>query len=97
MCINQDEIYTGKTGVFELRNGEVYVNFFSCIAPFSNPINYDEQYEKNKELNCLPKATDDFKDERIIDQFLVDFIYTTKINGLDEEIANPETEKKEGA
>jgi hypothetical protein len=31
MCINGEEIHTSRSGVFEIRNGIVPVNFFSVV------------------------------------------------------------------
>ena len=39
MCINQEEIKVGRSGVYEVRNGIVTVNFFSVVQAAEEDIN----------------------------------------------------------
>lgn len=49
MCINGEEIYVGRTGIYELRNGVILVNFFSVVKAATenyngtNPLKVDGQ------------------------------------------------------
>lgn len=32
MCINKEEIHVGKSGIYELRNGDILIDFFSVVC-----------------------------------------------------------------
>ena len=79
MCINGEEIRIGKTGIYELKNGFVAIEFFSAIAAAKDP----EWLEDT--LNGLAESTseninsqcyfDAANADRDISNFSLDYIY----------------------
>ena len=49
MCINQEEIFVGKSGIYEIKNGQIQVNFFSLIEPIVNYIDINTISTKTNE------------------------------------------------
>lgn len=70
MCINREEISIGRTGIYEIKNGEIKVSFLSFINPATNKTNEDlKNVKSNKSyLNEVPE-------KRPFDGFAVDYIY----------------------
>ena len=78
MCINGEEIRTGKSGIYELKNGFISITFFSAVAAAKDPDNLNEI------LNDTPipgseiigsKCIFETVSDRIIDSFSLDYMY----------------------
>ena len=78
MCINGEEIRTGKTGIYELKNGFVLITFFSAMAAAEEPEGIEEL------MNSLPEGTSEqitstciFRSDvvRYINNFSLDYVY----------------------
>lgn len=80
MCINGEEIRTGRSGIYELKNGFISVNFFSAVAA-ANPTKDVESAIKGLTSMVADKNTIQSQClfssnvERIIDNFSLDYIY----------------------
>ncbi|MBQ8206354.1 MAG: hypothetical protein IJZ77_02735 [Bacilli bacterium] len=78
MCINGEEIRTGKSGIYELRNGFIKVTFFSAVSAA------DETAELKNLMETLPDGSSSKIESvclfssnvaRIIDNFSLDYVY----------------------
>lgn len=70
MCINREEISIGRTGIYEFKNGEIKINFFSLIGPAIN--------KTDEELKDIKKSTmflNEVPANRPFDGFTIDYIY----------------------
>lgn len=74
MCINREEIYVGRTGVYEIKNGEIRVSFFSLISPAENLL-----FEENKNTNNNINLINGIGSSRPFDGFTIDYIYEEEI------------------
>lgn len=47
MCLNKEEIFIGRSGIYELHNGIITINFFSVVteADFTSPYDYNSLTE----------------------------------------------------
>lgn len=70
MCINREEISIGKTGIYELKNGEIKVSFLSFITPATNKT--DEELIDIIENKIFTSEVDS---KRPFDGFALDYIY----------------------
>ena len=70
MVINREEIYIGRTGVYEIKNGEIKINFISFTAPSTNKTD-EELIDVNKSISFL----DEVPATRAFDSFTLDYIY----------------------
>lgn len=90
MCINGEEIHIGRTGIYELRSGEIVVNFFSVVAaalekPMLGPNKdlsleqYLEQVAAEEVITEVNKTNSKciFSNDKIrnIDAFTLDYMY----------------------
>lgn len=73
MVINREEIYTGRTGVYEIKDGEIKINFISMIAP-SIDINEEELTSIIPNTNAAI-LFDRVPEVRTFDSFTIDYIY----------------------
>ena len=60
MCINREGIRTCKTGIYELKNGVIVVNFFSVINAADETTNILE--EQIAEVNAAWEAAEEISD-----------------------------------
>lgn len=69
MCINGEEIRSYRSGIYELKDGSVIVNFFSVVnaAENVNPIDYSTITTSRCFFNVAKT--------RIIDGFTLDYLY----------------------
>ena len=51
MCINNEEIYVGRTGIYEIKNGIITVDFFSIVALGNTIPGFTLDYIYEKEDN----------------------------------------------
>lgn len=70
MVINREEIYIGRTGVYEIKNGEIKINFISFTIPSTNKTD-EELKDVNKSISFL----DEVPAMRAFDSFTLDYIY----------------------
>lgn len=70
MIINREEIYVGRTGVYEIKDGEIKINFISFAAPSTDKTNEDLKDIKNS-VSFL----DEVPTTRTFDSFTLDYIY----------------------
>ena len=68
--INREEIYIGRTGVYEIKDGEIKINFISLIAPSINKTN-----EQLKDINNSISFLNEVPQLRAFDSFTLDYIY----------------------
>ena len=77
MCINGEEIRTGKTGIYELKDGFITINFFSAVAAAKEPSELEEAL--NEQPSTFTKSgcvcLFDKNKERVIDNFSLDYVY----------------------
>lgn len=78
MCINGEEIRTGKSGIYELKDGFITINFFSAVAAAKDPDNLQQLMDTlidstytNSSSTCLFNKNK----TRIIDNFSLDYVY----------------------
>ena len=72
--INREEIYIGRTGVYEIKDGEIKINFISFVTPSTNKTNEDLEkidISDNKNLLFLTEVPT----TRTFDSFTIDYIY----------------------
>lgn len=78
MCINGEEIRTGRSGIYELKNGFILITFFSAVAPA------EITKEVENLMNSLPQGNKDeitsqcafaVNIKRPIDNFSLDYVY----------------------
>ena len=78
MCINGEEIRIGRSGIYELRNGFVFITFFSAVSAAKDPSNLQDL------MNRLPEGSSSKIDSqcifntatnRDIDNFSLDYVY----------------------
>lgn len=74
MCINREEISVGRTGIYEIKNGEIKVNFLSFIAPATDKTN-DELNADLSRPNKTLLYINEVPDKRSYDGFTIDYIY----------------------
>ena len=82
MCINKEEIHIPKSGIFELRDGIIRINFFSVVSG-QTPINKEQNYLTNQmntpysEIVSTSFLSEEFagQKERIISNFTLDYLY----------------------
>ena len=85
MCINGEEIRTARSGIYELKNGDIVVKFFSVVngatednndvKTFMETVNqeYAEGIIPHKDIhsNCFFNS----EKTRVIDSFTLDYVY----------------------
>ena len=77
MCINGEEIRTGRSGIYELKDGFIMINFFSAVAAAEDPVELKDELTKlpstlnNSSCVCLF----DKNKTRTIDNFSLDYVY----------------------
>ena len=78
MCINGEEIRTGRSGIYELKDGFITINFFSAVAAADDPDNLEQLMESmvdstltNSASVCLFNRLT----KRTIDNFSLDYVY----------------------
>lgn len=70
MCLNREEISVGRTGIYEVKNGEVKVSFLCFITPATNKTN-----EQLKNVNKNQSYITEVPSTRPFDGFTLDYIY----------------------
>ena len=70
MAINREEIYIGRTGIYEIKNGEIKINFISFTTPSTNKTD-EELINIDKSISFL----DEVPAMRAFDSFTLDYIY----------------------
>ena len=79
MCINNEDIIIGKTGIYEIKNGIIEVDYFSVVA--AGKLNGNVDYEKNKAINNnYGTKTNYVIVSRTIPGFTLDYIYEKEDN-----------------
>ena len=93
MVINREEIYMGRTGVYEIKDGEIRVNFISLISPSTNiedtklneileKIDFNDSSIQQlllfKPYGNNSEAIVPIPSERTFDSFTLDYIYEEK-------------------
>ena len=78
MCINREEIHIGKTGIYEVKNGLIKVNFFAVVRGLRILDEDKETIEKKKDylnrlLGCY-EYPEEYK-EKYINQLFSDDVY----------------------
>lgn len=82
MAINREEIYVGRTGVYELKNKEIKINFISMIAQKEYDLT-NEKLNENLTQDSGLLYGDYLKDpkyqsnQRVFESFTIDYIYET--------------------
>ena len=80
MCINGEEIRTGRSGIYELKDGFITITLFSAIAAAEDPVELDAAKKgpvSTKESNnCI--CLFDKNKTRVIDNFSLDYVYENK-------------------
>ena len=81
MCINNEEIRVGMSGIYEIQKGEIDVIFFSAVSGFSvpasslNTLQSKADTDKSKGGYCAFKDVTQLGLNREIDSFILDYIY----------------------
>lgn len=86
MCINGEQIYIGKTGIYELRNGVVKATMFSVVNPAventaaAGGVNLEEVQKLLTDMGADPNFTTsrcifNSPKKRTIDAFTLDYMY----------------------
>ena len=75
MCINGQDIRVGRTGIYEIRNEAIKVNFFSVLSAGFGP-DIDAFFEQHADTHdrqyyCLFNSPKN----RIVDRFTLDYMY----------------------
>ena len=73
MCIEGEEIHTPRSGIYELKNGLILINFLSIVSPAK-----ELGTEMETWMNSDPTESRCFfgtSKERTIDSFTIDYIY----------------------
>lgn len=84
MCINGQEIHIGKNGIYEIRNGIIYVDYFSIVKAATEiegeatPINGEDKMMVNGESIKIHKNC------YSLDQFLYEMANSKKYENLQE-------------
>lgn len=92
-CINDNEIHLPRSGVFEMRDGLIYINFFSVVSPLTfkeGNITLIDQMNNSDIATIAFMANQSITYnsstlERKIDSYILDYLYTDgKLNSLEE-------------
>ena len=86
MCINGEQIYVGRTGVYELRNGIIKATMFSVVRPVEEQpaaaggVDIEELQQILSNMGADPVFTTsrcifNAPKKRIIDRFTLDYMY----------------------
>lgn len=75
MCINREEISIGRTGIYEIKNGEIKITFLSFITPATNKTN-----EELKNITSSKSFLNEVSENRPFDGFTIDYIYDNEQN-----------------
>ena len=70
MCINREEISIGRTGIYEIKNGEIKISFLSFISPATNKTN-EELIDIKDNISFITEVSN----TRPFDGFALDYIY----------------------
>lgn len=75
MCINHEEIKVGRTGIYEIKNGIIKINFFSAVvaAEFGYPSRLDSWREMALQ-DAYGKVVSQNNPHKV-DSFILDYIY----------------------
>ena len=68
--INREEIYIGRTGVYEIKDGEIKINFVSFVTPSTDKTN-----EELNNINNSISFLEEVPATRTFDSFTLDYIY----------------------
>lgn len=85
MCINQEEIHTSRSGIYEIRNGIIPVDFFSIVSSAKevnqddtdpNSLNYWLTHDKDGSGKTIEsKSFTNTQKVMTIDAFTLDYMY----------------------
>lgn len=78
MCINGEEIRVGRSGIYELRNGFVFITFFSAISAAEDPSKLKDLLESlgdGSSSSIVSQCLFDLATTRTIDNFSLDYVY----------------------
>lgn len=89
MCINSEQIYVGKTGIYELRNGVIKATMFSVVNPAKEDAaaaggrDIKELQENLAGMGANPQNTTSIcifnsPKTRMIDAFTLDYMYESE-------------------
>ena len=79
MCINNEDIIIGRTGIYEIKNGIIEVDYFSVVA--AGQLNGNVNDEKNNAINNnYGTKTNYVIVSRTIPGFTLDYIYEKEDN-----------------
>lgn len=76
MMINQEEISIGRTGIYEIKNGEIKINYFSLVNSAINKTNEElNELVKDEENKRAVSLISDTPKVRTFESFTLDYIY----------------------
>ena len=79
MCINNEDIIIGRTGIYEIKNGIITVDYFSVVA--AGQLNGNVNDEKNNAINTnYGTKTNYVIINRAIPEFTLDYVYEKEDN-----------------
>lgn len=79
MCINNEDIMIGRTGIYEIKNGVVEIDYFSVVA--AGQLNGNVINDKNNAINNnYGTKTNFIVASRTIPGFTLDYIYEKEDN-----------------